>query len=96
LGLELRCIGDGDCLTFCGGEVRLSEWLGENALVTWKECSEPWLLEPKLIQQLTLPLNLDQNQRHPFHPTLSAIRKASKETARRLPIWSPAPATTRS
>ena len=93
LGLELRRIGNGNSLTFCGGEGRLSEWLNENAFVTWKACSEPWLLEEKLIQQFTLPLNLEHNERHPFHPILTGIRKASKETARRQAIWTPAPAT---
>src|ERR1700722_7026268 len=36
LGLELRRGGSGGRLTFCDGEARLSGWLAENALVTWR------------------------------------------------------------
>jgi hypothetical protein len=87
LGLELRRVGSGKRLTFCDGEERISKWLATNAFVTWEVCSEPWLLEEALIRQLALPLNLDQNTRHPFCPALTAIRKASREAARRSRVW---------
>jgi hypothetical protein len=81
LGLGLRRIGSGACLTFCEGEQRLSEWLAENAFVTWEVSPEPWLIEDKLIRHVTLPLNLDQNDRHPFHPALTATRRVAREAA---------------
>ena len=36
LGLCSRRVGSGKRLTFCDGEKRLSEWLAENAFVTWE------------------------------------------------------------
>ena len=42
--------------------------------------------EEALILRYDLPLNLDQNKDNTFHPELSAIRRAAKEQAARLPI----------
>jgi GIY-YIG catalytic domain-containing protein len=39
----------------------------ENALVSWHECPEPWLVESTLCASLDLPLNLDQNSHGAFH-----------------------------
>ena len=89
LGIELRRVGSGWRLTFCDGEQRLSEWLGDNAFVSWKTCSEPWLLEEQLIRYVPLPLNLDQNGRHPFHPILSSVRRMARDAARQASIWHP-------
>jgi hypothetical protein len=89
LGIELRRVGSGTRLTFCDGERRLSEWLGDNAFVTWKVCCAPGLLEEQLIRHLPLPLNVDQNGHHAFHPVLTAIRKAARHGARQAPIWHP-------
>jgi hypothetical protein len=47
--------------------------------------SQPWLLEAHLLETLDLPLNLDKNKRHPFHPTLTAIRAEAAMRARALP-----------
>jgi GIY-YIG catalytic domain-containing protein len=82
LGIELRRVRSGKTRTFHAGEERLSEWMVANAFVAWWECEEPWLLEDRLIGTLSLPLNLMGNRGHPFHPTLTAIRKAAKESAR--------------
>ena len=41
LGIELRRVGSGTRLTFAGGEVRLSEWLEQNARVVWHACADP-------------------------------------------------------
>ncbi|KAF5062757.1 hypothetical protein DSECCO2_301740 [anaerobic digester metagenome] len=87
LGLALRRVGSGQRLTFADGEVRLSSWMQQNAFVTWVEDSEPWILEEKLISELSLPLNLDQNRSHIFHYSLSNLRRDAKATARKLPIW---------
>ena len=86
LGIQLRRVGSGTRMTFADGESVLSQWMEENAFVVWVVDSEPWLLEEKIIGELSLPLNLDMNSGHQFHRTLSQIRKAAKETARALPI----------
>ena len=87
LGLELRRVGSGNRMTFGKeGEDRLSEWLQHNAFISWVIDPEPWKLEEKLIADSSLPLNLDQNRDHPFHPVLSEIRKSAKRRARELPI----------
>lgn len=86
LGIRLRRVGSGTRLTFADGESVLSKWMEENAFVVWVCDSEPWLLEEKIIGELSLPLNLDMNRQHSFHKTLSQIRKAAKDTARALPI----------
>jgi hypothetical protein len=86
LGLQLRRVGSGTRLTFAAGEGLLSNWLELNARVAWLEHDEPWKLESTLIQTLSLPLNLDQNEAHPFFPKLSALRAQARARARTLPI----------
>ena len=88
LGIQLRRVGSGTRMTFGDGENILSQWMHENAFVAWVVDPEPWLLEEKLIHEVSLPLNLDMNNRHPFHKTLSQVRKSAKESARVLPIAS--------
>jgi hypothetical protein len=51
-------------MTFSSGEMKLPEWLEENAFVAWCPHPAPWLLEEHMISTLSLPLNLDQNRRH--------------------------------
>ena len=62
-------------MTFAEGESALSKWLDDNAFVTWAEHPEPWILEENLIKTLSLPINLEHNLNHPFHPTLKDVRK---------------------
>ncbi|MEX0784898.1 MAG: GIY-YIG nuclease family protein [Dehalococcoidia bacterium] len=64
------------------GETRLSEWLKDNARIAWHETPQPREAERQLIAALDLPLNLEGNHRHPFHPTLTAARKALGRPAR--------------
>ncbi|WP_338133490.1 GIY-YIG nuclease family protein [Streptomyces caniscabiei] len=52
------------------------------------EQSEPWELESRLISQLDLPLNLDQNRHNAFHSRLKEIRAQARQRARELPIGS--------
>lgn len=86
LGIELRRVGSGKRMTFGKeGEGRLSEWFQRNAFVSWVVDPEPWKLEERLIADLSLPLNLDQNRDHPFHSVLSEIRQSAKRRARELP-----------
>jgi hypothetical protein len=91
LGIELRRVGSGKRMHFGPGEARLSEWMGKNAEVVWTQHAAPWELEAELIAELSLPLNLAQNVRHPFHPALSEIRQAAKVRARNLPIGHDSP-----
>jgi hypothetical protein len=60
--------------------------MAANAKVTWMVCQEPWKVEGELIVTRDLPLNLDQNRIHGFHPILTELRRACKTKARELPI----------
>lgn len=86
LGIQLRRVSASGRMTFGPGERVLSEWLAENAYVTWLVNPRPWELEERLIRKLSLPLNLDQNQDHPFYPALSTMRREAKRLAGDLPI----------
>ncbi|MGW9208408.1 GIY-YIG nuclease family protein [Embleya sp. NPDC055664] len=87
LGLELRRVGSGKRFTFGKtGESTLSTWMAEHARVCWLEHPEPWALESSLIDQLDLPLNLDQNRHNSFHARLSELRAQARQRARDLPI----------
>jgi hypothetical protein len=86
LGLELRRVGSGTRLTFGAGEATLSAWMQEHAFVTWMVHPTPWLVEEELIGRLSLPLNLDKNDGHPFRTVLSQLRREAKLRARALPI----------
>jgi hypothetical protein len=88
LGLELRRVDSGTRLTFCDGQRRLSEWLGENAFVAWEVRPEPWVLE-HLIRHVPQPLNLDPNGYDPYCPALMAARTMARDAAGRLPVWCP-------
>jgi hypothetical protein len=86
LGIQLRRVGSGNRMTFADGEQKISQWLAENAFVTWVICNKPWELESELLSELSLPLNLDQNRKHNFHSDLSILRKSARERAKRLPV----------
>lgn len=81
LGLRLRRVGNGERCTFGDGERVLSDWMERNALVTWIPAAEPWHVEAQLIASLSLPLNLQHNGNHPFHGTLSTLRRAARARA---------------
>jgi hypothetical protein len=66
LGAKARTYGD--------GESRLNSWMQAHAFVTFVNVSEPWTIERDTLASLDLPLNLDMNLGHPFHPRLSAAR----------------------
>jgi hypothetical protein len=84
LGLELRRVGSGTRLTFHCGEKRLNDWLDEHARVKVIGVDEPWLVEPHIIGDFTLPLNLDHND-HAFGTQLSAMRGEARRSARLQP-----------
>ena len=86
LGFALRRIGSGKRQTFAGGEATLTEWMAENASVSWVLHPEPWYLEPKLINALDLPLNFQNNERNAFAPTLKKLRKDAAVKAGKMRV----------
>lgn len=86
LKIQLRRVGSGKRMTFSTGETIISQWMSDNARVTWLQCEEPWDLERSLISTVNLPLNLDQNRQHGFHSLLSGLRREAKARARVLPV----------
>lgn len=87
LGTRLRRVGSGERFTFACQEEVLSDWMERHALVAWYPTAAPWELEEQLIASIPLPLNLDQNHEHPFHATLSQVRRTARDEARDQPIW---------
>jgi GIY-YIG catalytic domain-containing protein len=81
LDLRLQPTGRTARLTFADGETILSDWLEENAFVTWAPFSRPWEVESTIIRRFSLPLNLQHNQGHPFYQQLSDIRSKCKQQA---------------
>jgi hypothetical protein len=91
LGYELRRVGSGKKQTFAGDEATLTEWMGENATVSWILHPEPWYLEAKLLAAVDLPLNFQGNERNTFAPELKRLRREAAVKAgkmRILPEWS--------
>jgi hypothetical protein len=71
LGIRLTRVGSGSRYTFTNpGEIRLDTWLEQNAAVCWVEHPQPWELEEQLLKTVSLPLNIDGNDLHPFIGTL--------------------------
>ncbi len=69
-------------MTFGDGEEAISRWMDDNAFVIWVVHPRPWELESDVICNLSLPLNLDQNKSHLFHPVLSQARQQARQNAR--------------
>ncbi len=91
LGFALRRIGSGKRQTFAGGEAVLTQWMAENAAVSWVLHPEPWFLEAKLVNALDLPLNIQNNERNAFAPTLKRLRKDAAVKAGKMRVlaeWS--------
>lgn len=83
LGLRLAAVGRSSRLTFgADGEARLSAWMAAHARVSFVITPEPWEIERQLLCTLSLPLNLRDNDGHPFRSTLGAIRSAARTCAR--------------
>ena len=88
LGIELRRVAGVKRLTFtASGEDSLSAWMQENAFVCWMVCEEPWVVEREIIRSANLPLNLRDNDQHPYCMTLRACRAGAKARAREFPIF---------
>ncbi|MBL9009232.1 MAG: hypothetical protein JNJ46_33540 [Myxococcales bacterium] len=83
LGLRLAALGRSGRLTFgADGEARLSAWMAVHARVSFVITPEPWEIERQLLSATSLPLNLRDNDGHPFRSTLGAIRSAARARAR--------------
>ena len=59
-------------MTFGAGERILSDWMSENAFVTWLAHPAPWEIEGELIRELRPPLNLAENSHNSFYTELAA------------------------
>jgi hypothetical protein len=82
LGIRLTRVGSGGRYTFTNpGEIRLDAWLEQNARVCWLEHSVPWEIEKRLFKVLSLPLNIDGNDHHPYVATLRACRQDARRAA---------------
>ena len=82
-GFPLRRVGSGKRMTLTHvGEQWLDTWMQGNALVCWIEHPDPCAMEKEILQALSLPLNLQDNQAHPFWAELSDLRKEAKRSAR--------------
>jgi hypothetical protein len=85
LGTQLCRVGSGTRRTFGpAGEAALSQWMADNALVSWVVRDEPWVLEDELIARLDVPLNLRGNAHNHFFPTLKQLRAQAEQVARSL------------
>ena len=81
--MRLAAVGRSGRLTFgVDGEARLSAWMAAHARVSFVITSEPWEIERQLLSSTSLPLNLRDNQHHPFHATLSELRSIARLRAR--------------
>jgi hypothetical protein len=86
-GFPLRRVGSGNRITLTrAGEGYLNQWMEENAFVVWGEHPEPWAIEHDLLQEISCPLNIKDNERHPFVATLKAMRAEALRRAREKPI----------
>jgi GIY-YIG catalytic domain len=86
LDIELRRIGSGERHTFAAGEAVLSQWMTENALVSWVVRPQPWLFEDDLIAGLDLPLNIQGNKRNTFYPELKRLRRDAVLKANKMRV----------
>jgi GIY-YIG catalytic domain len=85
LGIQLQRTGKSGRMTFTKpGEEILSAWMEQNAFVYWQEHPKPWEIEEQIIGSFSLPLNLRDNEHHPFYPVLTSIRKLARAKAKKL------------
>jgi hypothetical protein len=83
----LRRVGSGKRMTFTHlGEQWLDDWMEENALVCWIKHPAPWEVESEIFKNVSLPLNIQDNDHHLFAKKLSAMRSEAKKQAREAPI----------
>jgi hypothetical protein len=86
-GFPLRRVGSGQRITLAhAGERYLDKWMARNAFVAWVVLRKPWIIEHKLLRQMSCPLNIRGNDHHPFFSALTKLRGQALRRARKLPI----------
>ena len=86
-GFELRRVGSGKRMTFTHvGELWLDAWMEENAFVCWVQHDAPWEVEADVLEALSLPVNIQDNDHHPFTRRLREFRAEAKRSARERSI----------
>jgi hypothetical protein len=86
-GFPLRRVGSGRRITLThAGEQYLDNWMARNAFVAWVDHPTPWKIEHRLLRKLSCPLNIRDNDHHPFYPILKGLRAEALQRARKLPI----------
>jgi hypothetical protein len=86
LDTVLRRVGSHNRMTYGPNEIKLTHWMDKNATVAWVETDVPWQLEPYLIQNQNLPLNIKGNEGHSFYAELRRQRAQARQRARQLPV----------
>ncbi len=86
LGIELRRYGSGTRRHFGEGEYVPSQWMADNALVSWNIDGEPWVLEHEFIKYLDVPLNIDENAHNAFCDESRDTRRHAVQHANELRI----------
>jgi hypothetical protein len=82
LNIHLTRVGSGGRYTFTNpGEIKLDDWMEQNAFVCWMEHDQPWSIEHDLLKIISAPLNLDGNSHHPFSEKLRSCRKLARARA---------------
>jgi hypothetical protein len=83
----LRRVGSGHRITLTHpGEQFLDDWLDRNARVAWVAAPSAWELEKQLLRELSCPLNIRDNDHHPYSSTLRGLRAAALDWARASPV----------
>src|SRR5262249_53907 len=83
----LSRVGNGKRMTLTHlGEQYLDKWMDENAFVCWFEHREPWVIENHLLKSISCPLNIMDNDHHPFVPVLKKLRSKAIQLAKNSPI----------
>lgn len=73
--LGLKPVMEAGRLTLGGaGEDTLSQWMSDNAYVSWHVHSRPWDVEDGIFRLVNLPLNIKDNARNPFRAKLEMAR----------------------
>ena len=68
------------------GEQWLDAWMEKNAFVCWVTHEAPWEVEGEIFHNVSLPLNIEDNDHHGFVQELKSIRAEARSIAREMPI----------
>jgi hypothetical protein len=74
-GFPLRRVGSEKRMTLTHlGEQWLDKWMEQNAFVCWAAHLSPWDVENEVMGGIHVPLNIRNNESHPFSTALKALR----------------------